>query len=239
MFIDSDDFISTNTLEILNKKINETKSDIIVFNYIAVYKNKKENISTFNKNIENIEKKYLLSIPSACNKVFKRNIFKNENFIEGIYYEDLATIPRLIKYTKNISFIENYLYYYNVRENSITNKTTYNKKMDDIFYVTNLLKKELENKYKDEIEFIFIEHLLRNAGIRFINYGKYDKIKEITNIMKKNFPDWRKNIYYKKYYNTKQKVLSYLIYKRIFFIISLLRCKVGKNNEEKDTNRHS
>ena len=228
LFVDSDDYISNNTLEILNKKINETKSDIIIFNYVAIYKNKQEKIITFNKKINEIDKRYLLSFPSACNKVFNRNLFKNAKFIEGIYYEDLATIPRLIKQTKNISFIDDYLYYYLVRDDSITNKTNYNKKMDDIFYVTNLLKKELIKEYKEEIEFIFIEHLLRNAGIRFINYSKYDKIKEITNIMKKDFPNWRKNTYYKKYYTTKQKVLSYLIYKRIFFIISLLRYKVGK-----------
>ena len=228
LFVDSDDYISTNTLNILNEKINETKSDIIVFNYIAEYETKNIKVKTFNEDIKEKDKRFLLSIPSACNKVFKRSLFDKKEFIEGIYYEDLATIPTLVKVTKNITFINNYLYHYFVRENSITNKTKYNEKMDDIFYVTNLLEKELNKDYKEEIEFIYIEHLLRNAGIRFINYGKYDKIKEITNIMKKNFPDWRKNDYYKKYYNDKQKIISYLIFKRMFFIISLLRFKVGK-----------
>lgn len=228
LFVDSDDYISRDTLNILNKKINETKSDIIVFNYKAIYKNREENIITFNNNIKDLNKRYLLSSPSACNKVFNKNLFAKEKFIEGIYYEDLATIPRLIKQTKKITFINDYLYNYLVRDNSITNKLNYNKKMEDIFFVTDLLKNELINEYKDEVEFIFIEHLLRNAGIRFINYDKYDKIKKIRNIIKNNFPYWRKNKYYKKYYNIKQKILSCLIYKRLFFIISLIRYKAGK-----------
>ena len=228
MFVDSDDYISTDTLNILNKKIEKENSDIVVFNYIAEYKNENIKVKTFDENINDVDKRFLLGIPSACNKVFKRSLFNDKKFVEGIYYEDLATIPTLINVTKNISFINDYLYFYSVRENSITNKTKYNKKMDDIFYVTKLLKKELNKEFNEELEFIYIEHLLRNAGIRFLNYRKYDKIKEITNIMKENFPCWRKNVYYKKQYNIKQKIISILLYKELFFIISLLRFKVGK-----------
>lgn len=223
LFVDSDDYISKDTLKILNQQIIETKSEIIVFNYIAINATNSFKINSFNRKIKDIDRRFLVSFPSACNKVFKRSLFNEIQFEEGIYYEDLATIPRLIKQTNKITFIEDYLYYYFVRDNSITNKEKYNKKMDDIFYVVDLLKKELEINYKEEIEYIYIEHLLRNAGIRFINYQKYDKINNIINIIKKDFPEWKNNNYFKKNYTIKQKIMSYLIYKKKYKLINILR----------------
>lgn len=230
LFVDSDDYIELNTLSILNKHINKNKSDIVVFNYKAIYSNYDISVNTFNKDIKEIDKRYLISIPSACNKAVKKSVFKDNNieFVKGIYYEDLATMPRLIKYTKNISFIDDYLYNYLVREESISNETKYNKQWDDIFYIVDLLNKELNKSYKDEIEYIYIEHLLRNAGLRFINCRKYDKINEIINMLVNNYPEWNKNKYYKTYYNYKQKIICNLIYKKKFFLLSILRHKIGK-----------
>ena len=231
LFVDSDDYIELNTLEVLNKELLKNNSDIIVFNYNAIYKNYNVVINTFNNNIKDISKKYLIGNPSACNKLVKKELLiKNKiEFPEGLYYEDLATTPKFIKYTKNISFINEALYNYLVRDNSITNKSNYNKKMDDIFKVCKSIKEELNNKYFEEVEYIYIEHLLRNASLRFISYKKYEKVKEIRNIIKKDFPKWNKNKYYKNYYSKKQKIMCNLIMNKMYFIINLIKIiKVGK-----------
>ncbi len=220
LFVDSDDYIEKNTLEILNKNILNNE-DIIIFNYNAIYENHIDKIDTFISNIKDLKKRYIISKPSACNKLFKKDFILNNNikFIEGIYYEDLATIPSLIKYTNNIKFISDYLYNYVVRNESILNKKTYNKKMDDIFYACENNKKILLDDYKEEVEYIYIDHLLRNASLRFLNYNKYDKIDNVREIIKKFFPKWRKNIYYKNYYSLKQKIMCNIIMYKLYFII--------------------
>lgn len=232
IFVDSDDYIETNTLEIINKTLEQKETDILVFNYKAIYCDHIINVNTFNKEIKELDRRYLISVPSACNKVIKRKLFSDNDFMfdENVYYyEDLATIPRLIKYTDKIAYIDDYLYNYFVRGESLTNEKNYKEKMsEDIFYAVNILRKELNRKYKEEIEYLYIEHLLRNAGIRFIDYKKFNKIDEIKEEITKYYSNWQLNKYYKTYYNYKQKIICNLIYKKKFFLLSILRHKIGK-----------
>lgn len=225
LFVDSDDSLEINALNTLANHINKKKLDIIVFNLYSVKDNIKEEIQTFNTNINDKIKKYIIGNPSACNKLIKKDLFIKNNlkFKEGIYYEDLMLMPILIKYTNKIDFINKNLYNYYIRSNSITNKINYNKKMDSIFIIVEELYKELNDNYKEEIEFLYIEHLLRNASLRYIDYKKYDKINNIINLMKDKYKFWYKNIYFKKYYNIKQKIMCYLIYNKKFKIIKIIR----------------
>ena len=231
LFVDSDDYIEKNTLSILNEELNINKKDIIVFNYIAKYSDKEIKVNTFNNNINDLEKKYILSIPSACNKLVKKEIFtKNKiEFPNGLYYEDLATMPLLINCTNNISFIDEYLYIYNSREDSITNKKKYNKKMDDIFKVCQILKDNLNKEYKDEVEYLYIEHLLRNAGLRFLAYNKYDKLNNVKEEIEKNYSNYKDNKYYKNYYTIKQKIMCNLLMKKKYNLIKLIKKLKGEN----------
>lgn len=61
------------------------------------------------------------------------------------------------------------------------------------------LDRNLYEAYYFEIEYIFIEYLLHAANLRFFDYkeGRVN-IKKVHDIMKSNFPNWKKNIYLKK-----------------------------------------
>ncbi|MCI8482173.1 MAG: hypothetical protein HFJ27_03710 [Clostridia bacterium] len=56
-----------------------------------------------------------------------------------------------------------------------------------------------KEQYKQELEFIYIKHLLYAGCGRFLEYteGRHE-IKKITQIMKQRYPNWRKNTYYQK-----------------------------------------
>ena len=224
LFVDSDDSLDLNALNTLDKIINKD-TDIIVFNMNVIRNNINLPIHEFNNKISDITKRYITANPSACNKLIKKELLTNNHnyFKEGIYYEDLYLIPTLVKYTNNIKFINDHLYNYYVRDNSITNELKYNKKQDDIFDVLNYLYNELNKEYREEVEYIFIEHLLRYASIRYLDYKKYDKIDVIVNLMKQLFPYWYKNNYFKSYYTLKQKVICYLIIIKRYKLINVLR----------------
>ena len=224
LFVDSDDYIDSNTLKVLDDNLNKYKSDILVYN---MYLLNGKNITKTNTylDIEDNIKKFITANPSACNKVFKRKLFDDNNirFINGIYYEDLATIPTLSKYTNKIDFITEPLYYYRVTNNSIMNKKKYNKKMEDIFKVIDINYKYLNNKYHNEVEYLYIEHLLRYASLRFLDYDKYDNINKIIDIMYDKFKNWNKNKYYKKYYSFKKKVMCKLLFNKMYSLVKFLR----------------
>ena len=87
------------------------------------------------------------------------------------------------------------------------------------------VKRGLFDKYYQEDEYIFIEHLLHAANLRFFDYKEgRANIKKVHNVMKSNLPNWPKNIYLKQE-NWKYKLMCRLFYGNHLFIISLIRRK--------------
>lgn len=226
MFVDSDDYIADDTIKILTEAIDSTKADIIMFKLQKVKDDKLVDYFTFDTSIKDKIKRYIISSPSACAKIYSKKIFDNFSFIDNVYYEDLSFSPKLISITNKIEFINKPLYYYVERTNSIMREKKYNKKMEDIFFALNEISdyykaNNLMNKYRDELEFLYIEHLLRGAGLRFISYKKFDLIDKIVDIMNEKYPNWRKNKYYCKL-KPKQKLIRNLIYYKLYFTINIL-----------------
>jgi len=222
-FIDSDDYILPNALETIDKYLSKTNCDVLVYPFL-IGENKIYN-KMYNDKIDNLNKRYIIGKPNAMNKICKKELYLKNNieFPLGLYYEDLATMPKLALHTNKITFIEEPLYFYRVRENSIMNNKEYNPKVDAIFEVLKELRTYFKDKYPEEIEYLHIEHLLRGASIRYIDFNTCQKeLDMIINIIKENYPNWQKNKYYQKE-NIKKKIMCKLIYKKKYKLISLLR----------------
>jgi len=103
-------------------------------------------------------------------------------------------------------------------------QTQFNEKLLSIYNVLEILEngfkqtKEIE-QYKEELEFIYIKHLLYAGNGRFLEYkeGKQE-VKKIANIMKLKYPNWRKNKYYKKQ-SKLLKLNCNIFYSNCLFII--------------------
>lgn len=150
MFVDSDDVININVLEVLipymktevdivecrmtRKKeefyLNETSS--IVFEG-----NSKEAILNC---IESKEVKYC-----PFTKLYRREIVEKIPFLEGYIYEDVFTGINYLKYIRKIIVVDYIGYYYRIRPNSTMTKP-FNEKDLDIFKVGN----ELIDSFKDD-----------------------------------------------------------------------------------------
>lgn len=225
-FVDGDDYIKPNCLSKMMKKIAD--KDILVFNYLNVYNDHTELFNTFDKSIKDIKKRYLVGSPSACNKVFKLSLFKDNNitFPYKLYYEDLATIPALCYYAKKIAFDSNAYYCYLQREGSIMHQQKYNPKLEDIFKSLEIVESRMEdsfkNNYFEEIEYMYILHLLKNASLRFLDFNKKDMLQKINTIIKNRFSNWNNNEYYQKY-DFKRKVLCKLIMLKQYKLVQFLR----------------
>ena len=158
-------------------------------------------------------------------KFIKNQIFKNKKFEENIFYEDLNLTPSLVNEVFNIGFIDDGLYYYFQRTNSIMKQTNFNEKLLDIFKVLNNNYKLLYEKYPEEVEYLYITHLLRTATLRFLDYDKSiikKHLMKINNEIKTKFPKWRRNGYYKKS-SFKLKLICILAYNRCYRILKLIK----------------
>ena len=224
-FVDSDDCILPNSLKILDKYLNK-KNDIIVFPFLVGATVENSNFELMsNPNLKDNQKRFITAKPCATNKVCKKTLFTENNitFLEGVYYEDLATTPKLTLITNKIIFIDEPLYFYRTRPNSIMNNKKYNPKVDAIFKVLEQLREYFNNKYQEELEYLHIEHLLRSASIRYMDFQNCQpQLDKIVSTIKENYPNWRKNKYYQNE-SFKKKIMCNLFYNKKYKIISLLR----------------
>ena len=126
LFIDSDDILEENALEIIVD--NFKKNDLLCFGYSELYKGKK-NAVVFDKIINDkneIEKRIVLNDKIGgylWNKCFRANIIKINNllFDENLHFcEDLVFVVDYFKYCNKVKYINKILYIYRMRKGSVT-----------------------------------------------------------------------------------------------------------------------
>ncbi len=126
MFIDSDDELETNAVEILYSKIIEHKATMSACALSPSFKQGMPTKQGADKQRASMEllsgMEYLLKYrhPSACCILYDRKIFAKVRFKEGILCEDTQLIPRLLVKVTKLIFVGNIkLYYYLKHEDSI------------------------------------------------------------------------------------------------------------------------
>lgn len=228
-FVDSDDYVSLDLYYEINKKLKNNKYDIILFGYNAVDKDKNilfsKNYDFDNKNnVSDIE--YLLSDPCPWNKIYKKSFLDKVKFKlpEGIIYEDYCYIPTLIKYNPCISYVDKNLYYYVYSDSSTMRNVEYKEKYENLFPATDILYNSFKDndKYGEVIEYLIYYHFLYEGSLNFYKFKKYKNIDKIVSFMKDKYPNWLKNKYVKEKCK-KEKMLAYLFYKRMYWLISLVQ----------------
>ena len=153
-FIDSDDFVSKQYLDRIFNILVKTQPDMLVFNYAYQYKKCTKASSEYkNWNTGMISKKSVIRTLTnssyAWNKVYSRQLFKKVCYPVGQYYEDINTTFKLVNLSQNIFYIDEVLYFYVQRTNSIVNMPSLKKAEDNLLANLELFKFLNENSYKD------------------------------------------------------------------------------------------
>lgn len=227
-FVDNDDYVDKNMFHDMYKMAKENNSDIVVCG-TEIIDGKKSKICHPRINLTNNVKDYMLSQPTTWNKIYKRNLFdKDYKFSENLSIDDLDLIPCLILKTTKISYIDKPYYKYVMTNESITRKKEFDYKFLDIYKSLENIEKRFKksNKYKEfkqEIEFLYIEHLLHGAGRKISKYKKEGKkyLKEFNKILKEKYPNWQKNKYLKKM-SYKHKLVIFILRHNMIHIIRII-----------------
>ena len=166
IYIDSDDWVNKDMIELMYKNLKESKADVVRCQY-KKYENDSIIVpkSILNRNvfmnIETLEPQFfdLLYKTNYCNtmckQLMKRSVMKNINKIEENlnYCEDLACNIEIYKKMKSILFMPDELYVYNINHsyhNKKNTKEVIENKIDDTIYVYyNLYLSTKEFEMKD------------------------------------------------------------------------------------------
>lgn len=158
-FLDSDDFIHPQFCEIMLQLLKNNHCDVAE-NRILKYKNFSEQIG-LNK-INNVKYKILkdplwsmLSHQKfrtrfmVCPRLYRTEIIKNFNFIEGIYFEDYPWSVCLLSQNLKVVVTTDHLYYYTYNPNSTTKTKFTVKKCNDYFEGLKFVLKYFTENHKD------------------------------------------------------------------------------------------
>ena len=171
MFVDSDDVINKNVLEVL---LPYMKTDVDIVECRSSI-NKEEFFLNRTSTIvfEGNAKEAILNCISfdavkfcAFTKLYRREIVEKVPFLEGYIYEDVFTGINYLKHIRKIVVVDYIGYYYRVHPNSTMTKS-FNEKDLDIFKVGN----QLIDSFKDD------EDMLPYIGyfMFYIGHGHYLK----------------------------------------------------------------
>ncbi|MCH5230346.1 MAG: glycosyltransferase family 2 protein [Muribaculaceae bacterium] len=154
MFVDSDDILLPNAVEILLSVLLEKDADLVEGETVRgrVYKEyylpkslKTKTYSTREALTDVLYQKNL--IPSVCGKIFRKHLFDDLRFKEGIFYEDLDLFCRILSRCQKIVWINIPVYFYRITEGSIIN--SWKPKRLDVLKVTEDIEKYISEEFPE------------------------------------------------------------------------------------------
>lgn len=121
-FVDSDDYLEKGTLSACLEQMED--SDVLEYPIMVDHLSSKEFPfypieGTYD--FQTWMKRDGYTHCYACNKVFRRSLWGETKFPTGRYYEDIFTIPYVLKRARKIRGIKEGMYYYCKRDGSISN----------------------------------------------------------------------------------------------------------------------
>ncbi len=215
VFLDSDDYIPSSMLEEIDSYLQEYNLDILAFDCNMVNTSGKilqvATVADISGEYTALSKKqFLLLEPTACLKVYRRSLYTAHAilFPERLWYEDLATVLKLVPHANHLGYLKKPLYYYVQHEASITHSQNTARMLEIItafdstlqYYKTSGLLAE----FHDELEWNCILHVLYYSAFRFFGYD-YDRqdMEKAYHYSKTVFPGWESNKYLAQKKNTR------------------------------------
>lgn len=236
-FVDSDDTITPNAIEVIFESLEKYNCDITVFPLNITAED--DSIISVQKDAFECSKVYspgestfvITGSPVACNKIMRASLFEKTKveFPSRVWYEDIRTTPKLIAMADSIVYTEEPLYNYLRREGSIMNSAKLDRNseimdaMDDL--LTYFKENNIIDKYRSELEYLIIDHVLVSATVRLIRSGavKHPLVKKFREYTKSNCPSLKSG---NSYVNTdmpkNRRLIFKLIKAKMYFAVRLI-----------------
>lgn len=207
-FLDSDDSLFPGALEEMLEELKRPEScDILFFDDDAVLEDGRvlfhetgclrEGSFTMEDNPQ-----VLLDLPSICNKLLRRSLFLDSGirFPARLWFEDLATSPRLYLRAGPMRSVHRTWLRYLQRADSITNAKDPSRNREIIPALGMVLEDYRQQgaleRYEKELEITAVKHQLLASTIRVNQVDPASPLQgELLEDLNRKFPHWRENPY--------------------------------------------
>lgn len=229
LFLDSDDRLSPGALPEMLALLSDD-FDICFFDFITEDEQGRELSLTHGCNgPERFSlasyPELLFDRPNAWNKIWRRSLFSDCGvcFPDRMWYEDLATSPKLYLNTAKMRYVPKAWYRYLLRSGSITNSKNTKRNLEIISAVDSVLEYFRSvgayEQYKPQLEYMAVYHQLLTASTRVNGIDwKTDVQEALLQDFLKKFPHFYENPYVKAE-SKKYRFLLHLIVNRRRWIL--------------------
>lgn len=229
-FVDSDDYVTETMFEEMLNLSLKHDAEIVICNIQKVDEN--GNVTQMLTQIpnmpENIDLESHFSVFSdlsyfACNKLFKKELFKDKRFKKGVHFEDIQLIPQLLLECKTLAQTQNYHYQYLERTDSISKSHTEKgleilnavKDVEDYFK-----KSQYSGKLKELKNFQILEGVY--TFLAYLAFVKDEKVfhkmsQELEVFMQERNINFKDILIYSRF--DKNYLLSLPLKKKIFYLL--------------------
>lgn len=213
-FVDSDDFVDKNMFRKMLNVAMEDDLDLIVC-AVKMYFEDSKSFKVIENNMSEktiITKVRLInSIINgkiqcfAWNKIYKKELFNDIKYDEGVYYEDIYTMYNIAMRCNKSKIINNPLYVYRQRRNNITSQVTIKHINDFNLAIAKVINRFRNGQFYDKNLMMAFTIVSLNTSLdlyikhkRFNNkdiykdyvkvYGQFSKYRTIEILFNKNIP---------------------------------------------------
>lgn len=229
-FVDSDDFVTETMYEELLVLALKHEAEMVICNIQKV--DEKGNVTQKLTQIPNMPEKIDLethfSVFSdlsyfACNKLFKRELFKAKSFKKGVHFEDIQLIPQLLLECNTLAQTQNFHYQYLERTDSIS-KTHTEKGLDILNAVKDV--EDYFEKSQYSLKLTGLKHFQILEGVytflAYLAFVKDEKIfykmsQELEVFMRQRNIKFKDILIYSRF--DKNYLLSLPLKKKIFYLL--------------------
>jgi glycosyltransferase involved in cell wall biosynthesis len=197
LFLDSDDYLDVSCLREIDKVIEDSNCECLIYDYYREDKGLHYGHSIPNFPAGYVEKETAIafSTGSVCCKVYKSDIIKSNkvHFPSLKRFEDLVFNKLAMKHCNNFHYLKKALYYYVSNPLSIVNSGC---NMDEKYATEafEIIENNYSDEYQEEMEIIFARELLYSSTLMMTSKqcAKKEVVSHIEHWSSK-YPKWYKN----------------------------------------------
>lgn len=223
-FVDSDDYLALDALEVMLARIEQDQSELVVAQNVKVYPDGKQDPSAYywlsDRKISRDEAIKMMGSTQALpvyiwGKLYRRNIFQELRFKSLKCGEDVYALPSVIEQCNTVSLVSNITYYYFQRETSIVHNKSRDQVNDSIYAALYVSRFLFDHGHIEEASRYYYSALCESYA--------YSKDKAIRLLIENSYNNQERELLKKKMDGlTKKSVLAarhpklYQLYKRLF-----------------------
>ena len=214
IFVDSDDYVSENYVDVLYKKAVSEKADIVGCEYKIFRSDSRKCISRIKVKNQNDIKKM-----NGCfwGKIFDRNLFSNVLEPLNYWYEDSIVKHIIFPKSKCIKMVNDCYYYYRHNDSGLIRSSAKKYRKIESIYVTDLIVRSLHLFFSDS--YIFSQDCFEKIIEQF--FLNENRVFDLNEEIKRNVFNCQ-SAFLKKYYS------GYSL-KKNFMINGYYKCLIEGN----------